>query len=281
MLNRIESILAKWHLRILFYLLICFFLISPFILQIFSKSNTISIEYLLITIFALSSLAIAVIESLRKNGSWKTFGFAIDRFSSDQISNGFLYAVLSIFSVGGVAYLFDYATISQICPYSLSQVLLLTFALAGLEEVGFRGYILQNIYERFGTFPAIILSALSFALAHIQNSDFSIMGFINTALVGAILMTFWIRTKTLWAPLAFHFTWNILYYNVIELKIINLAQSPIAQFLFGFEYGIEEGFLTTLFLLIYGAYFIKRSQESPYLSSIIFKRKYEESKLIS
>ena len=107
------------------------------------------------------------------------------------------------------------------------------------------------------------------------------MAFINTALVGAILMGFWIVSKTLWTPLIFHFTWNFLYYNIILLKKEAFADNSLLKFLFGYKYGLEEGFLTTLFLLGFGLLFLKQTKASPYLEAVWFKRKYEESALIN
>lgn len=99
-----------------------------------------------------------------------------------------------------------------------SDVRLLTAALgvfiAGgiLEELCFRGYLLQNFWESFGLVPAIITSSLLFAALHLGNP--SALASPLPTLAGLLVFALWaccslLWTKSLWLALGAHIAWNL------------------------------------------------------------------------
>ncbi|CAF0861324.1 unnamed protein product [Rotaria sordida] len=70
-----------------------------------------------------------------------------------------------------------------------------------------RGIITE---ERLGSCTALLLSALIFGAAHLINPDSSIISAICTAVVGFVLGAAYIFSRSLWMPIAIHFSWNFM-----------------------------------------------------------------------
>jgi len=88
-----------------------------------------------------------------------------------------------------------------------------------VEEVVFRGYLLQHFSFTRGTRQAILLSSLLWALLHLPNmvsSGISLaplaMGIITFVLIGVALSIGFLHTdNTLWLPLSLHLGYNLSY----------------------------------------------------------------------
>lgn len=99
-------------------------------------------------------------------------------------------------------------------------VLFLIAALA--EEMPLRGYILQNLWEEFGFWPAAIVTSLFFALLHANNPNFGELPWLtvlNIAVDGmwACLAVLW--TRSLWLAWGAHFAWNLFEGPVLGLPV--------------------------------------------------------------
>ncbi|MGE5549299.1 MAG: lysostaphin resistance A-like protein [Bacteroidota bacterium] len=80
---------------------------------------------------------------------------------------------------------------------------------AWYEELFARGYVLQTL-NRFMDFPAAnILSALVFAGLHLGNPGASPMAFGGVLLAGILLGVCFRVSRSLYLPMAFHFSWNL------------------------------------------------------------------------
>ncbi len=73
------------------------------------------------------------------------------------------------------------------------------------EETFFRGFIFAGIGKRFGYAWGAVLSALLFALAHLQLG-----ALVPIFLLGLLLAWLYVRTRSLWACILTHFTYNSL-----------------------------------------------------------------------
>ncbi len=95
----------------------------------------------------------------------------------------------------------------QLTEIAASQDLFtgLTMVIAApvLEEIVFRGIILDGFLKRFPPFHAILISALLFGLAH-----FNPWQFLLAAVLGGLLGWVYWRTRSLWPCLAIHFFAN-------------------------------------------------------------------------
>jgi membrane protease YdiL (CAAX protease family) len=88
--------------------------------------------------------------------------------------------------------------------------------LVAVEEVVFRGYYLQRFLV-LGTWPAVLLSAALFALAHLPEMLFSgipalplAIGLVSWLIFGAALGVGFLRTgRRLWLPYGLHYAYNL------------------------------------------------------------------------
>jgi membrane protease YdiL (CAAX protease family) len=89
-------------------------------------------------------------------------------------------------------------------PGGALVLLTLIVAVAPLvEEVAFRGWMQRPLERRLGPAPAIVLTALLFALAHLQP------GGIPIRLIGGVALGFAVwATGSIWAGVALHVAWN-------------------------------------------------------------------------
>lgn len=85
---------------------------------------------------------------------------------------------------------------------------LLTFFLAVgiaplMEELVFRGLILQRLVMKYGSTLAIILSSLLFGILHFD-------AFLSATIFGTLMCLLFLKTKNLWVPLIVHWTNNAI-----------------------------------------------------------------------
>ena len=85
----------------------------------------------------------------------------------------------------------------------------LVFLMVGLtEEYAFRGYLLYTLADGLGFWPAAIVMAVVFALAHALNPVESRIGLVMTALFSLFAsMVLW-RTGNLWLAVGAHAGWD-------------------------------------------------------------------------
>lgn len=138
-------------------------------------------------------------------------------------------------------------------------LLLWIFVLAAvLEELVFRGYLLQALAE--GSHPLIagFLFCMAFTWAHVDNPDVTVAGVVNIFLAGVVLTVLYFKTRRLWLPIGFHLSWNLCQswlwgFDVSGIAIDDslLVMTPIgADLVTGGEFGLEGSALTTLFFLV-------------------------------
>jgi hypothetical protein len=138
----------------------------------------------------------------------------------------------------------------------LVSSLFMCIVTAVIEEVTFRGYILNNLMEGFNKYTALVISALLFSIAHLLNADISIFPVTNIFLAGILLGATYIYTRNLWFPIGFHLFWNfvqgVLGYNVSggEMPAVLILSYPENNIYNGGDFGFEGSILCTLFLII-------------------------------
>jgi membrane protease YdiL (CAAX protease family) len=101
------------------------------------------------------------------------------------------------------------------------------------EEVLFRGYVLENVREKWGETWAVWVSAVTFSLLHVPNPAFGLLPFINLALFGLAMALYRLHVdrNQLWGVFAIHAVWNWLQQVVFGLPNSGVA-SPVAETLF-------------------------------------------------
>jgi hypothetical protein len=118
---------------------------------------------------------------------------------------------------------------------------------AAAEEVSFRGYPFQRLIEAIGARRAVVVLSALFGAVHLLNPHASLWGFLNTVLVGVLLALAYLRTRSLWMPIAIHFAWNatlglvfgLPVSGLTEFSVITRARAEGPLWLTGGSYGIE------------------------------------------
>ncbi len=86
--------------------------------------------------------------------------------------------------------------------YNLLQLISIILLAPLMEEILFRGILLQRWAVKWGVLPGILASSLIFGCLH-----FNVLGLVNFGLVMALL---YLRTKTLFLPIIFHAVNNLI-----------------------------------------------------------------------
>ena len=84
----------------------------------------------------------------------------------------------------------------------------LLFVMVGFnEELIFRGYIMQNLAEDWGMAVAVLSTSVFFGVAHwIFDADVSLVSIFSIALGGIFVAYGYLVTRSLWLPIALHFS---------------------------------------------------------------------------
>tara|TARA_B100001113_G_C21093838_1_gene615598 strand:+ start:625 stop:1782 length:1158 start_codon:yes stop_codon:yes gene_type:complete len=83
-----------------------------------------------------------------------------------------------------------------------------------VEEVVFRGFVLDVASERYGDWMSIFISAFLFAIIHVEA-----VSVLNAFMGGLIYGYVRIRTGSLWPSIFLHFAWNTHLYLIMILCI--------------------------------------------------------------
>lgn len=134
----------------------------------------------------------------------------------------------------------------------------LLILVAVAEELLFRGYILNNLLQSTNKYPALIISALIFALAHGSNPNFNWLAFVNIFLAGIFLGINYIYTQNLWYAVLLHFAWNffqgpVLGYEVSGTNLPGIFQMDLAgnNLITGGKFGFEGSVVASAVMIIF------------------------------
>ncbi len=164
--------------------------------------------------------------------------------------------VLILVAAGGVS-----LTLSPDPSTSLGALplFLVIFTLAAaLEELVFRGYLLQSLAEGSRRWIAVLLLCIPFTWGHADNPDVTMIGIANIFLAGVILAILYFQTRRLWLPIGFHISWNLAQswlwgFDVSGIKIQDqlFVMNPTgSEYLTGGEFGLEGSALSTVLFVV-------------------------------
>jgi membrane protease YdiL (CAAX protease family) len=128
---------------------------------------------------------------------------------------------------------------------------------AASEELLFRGYPFQRLVEGTNGYVALAISSAIFGSLHRLNPHSTNLSVVNTMLAGALLSLAYLKTRALWLPIGFHFSWNwslaLLGLPVSGVDLIRMPWQAIPAsshiWVHGGDYGPEGGFVATLAIL--------------------------------
>jgi membrane protease YdiL (CAAX protease family) len=171
-------------------------------------------------------------------------------------------------------------------PNILTIYLVNVLIMVIIEELIFRSIGFQILEENLGGTFAIIFTSIIFTSVHLLNPNISIMGFINIFLAGILFGTMYYKSKSLFPMIIFHLIWNLSLSLIIGSKVSG-ANFPkllyqmkyqdtnsFNRIFFGSSFGLEEGLVTTIILIILTIFTIIYFEESPLIMSGKYNREY-------
>lgn len=172
-------------------------------------------------------------------------------------------------------------------PIYYFNILIIILISSIAEELTFRGIIFSAFRDKYGDSLAVLITSLLFSSGHFLNSNFNLFAFINTFLAGILFALIVIKTNQLISSIIFHFLWNFMLVFLLnsplsgfnlDISLLNIIY-PKTSLIFGDFYGLESGFLTTFILIFFIDLSSRIFKESPFITSKLFYRRYNESKL--
>jgi len=171
-------------------------------------------------------------------------------------------AVLISLTVGVVA-LAGQVRITAINPLAaIIPALAMALQSATIEELLFRGVLMRLLNTRFGSLPALIISALIFGGLHKMNPDATWISALAVAIeAGLLLGMAFLASGTLWLPIGIHFAWNFMQSGIYSLRVSGmqlpdgLLSTQISGPLWatGGAFGVEQSAQAVVFCLIASA----------------------------
>lgn len=172
--------------------------------------------------------AIVITHWRRTNQSvWEKFGFTRLNALPD-FAIGVLIGALAMAGIFAAHFLLNLIHLTNDAPDSGAVFLAipLLLALALMEEIVFRGMLLNGlIYLLKRESLAVLLCAILFGIAHIENTGATPVSVVSNALGGVMYSLAFLRTRRVWLAWGLHFAWNYF-------------QGPVFGFLVsGFDFG--------------------------------------------
>jgi hypothetical protein len=206
---------------------------------------------------------------LERRPPFSSVGFSLNDDIMRELGQGLLIGggmmtiiFVTEYGLGMVTLSFKPLTLVEMSRLFGASVFIFVMGAAG-EELLFRGYLFQTMVEGMGKIIAVVAFALFFGYAHWRNPNVTTFSLINVALAGVWLSIAYFKTRTLWFPIALHFSWNFLQNHIYSFPVSGiqfekfqlgtLVQSGPA-WLTGGSFGPEGGALTTVMLVCSGAF---------------------------
>jgi hypothetical protein len=102
-------------------------------------------------------------------------------------------------------------------------------AVAWSEELGFRGYILQNLGEGMGIVWAIAMSCILYGLMHMSNPNSTLLSGVLIAVIGYLRIFGWLRTGQLWLSMGMHAGWNFFQGPIFGFGVSGVASKQLVK----------------------------------------------------
>ncbi|XDD45565.1 lysostaphin resistance A-like protein [Leptospira sp. WS39.C2] len=169
---------------------------------------------------------------------------------------GFLAGMISLSFVVGTKVLFGVSTWAPkdflFVDWMMGFYFLLTvFCIGFVEELFFRGYLLQSFVMEWGEKKAVIITSLFFSITHFIRPIHDLFALIpeilGLFLVGYALSYAWIYTRSLYLPIGIHAGW------VYVVKMQSFFVSPLPHdlhWLFGGE-RLVTGVVAWMFMFLF------------------------------
>ena len=277
-----QPLIKKGWLRVLLFCIVYLFLVSTIsyfipVMIVWIKKGSIQEalttnskelmdgQFLGLTLFIILIISLAAVFVIRKFIDRKSFlSLGFDFAGHFSEAGGGFFLAPALLGIGTLVLYFTKHL--QWTDISFSGTdLFIELGMMGMvaisEEVVFRGYVLNNLLESFNKWIALLVSALLFALYHIDNPGIDIIAMANILLAGILLGINYIYTKNLWFAILFHLGWNFFQgplfgYKVSGFHLNSLLQTELTGDVlltggdFGFEGSVLDGACMIIAILL-------------------------------
>ena len=193
----------------------------------------------------------------------KTLGFKKNKIINSVIIGVICALFILILIVGSIFLLTNgNFSISKNSNYKLVIIIILLFGLQGfIEELIFRGYLMNRIAASKGKWFGVYINSLFFAIFHLANPAISYISSINIYIFCVILSLIFWYTDNIWIVGTLHGSWNIIlgvvlgcYVSGIKISntIFDLKFNSDNILLTGGSFGIEGSIISSIFFIIMG-----------------------------
>ncbi|MBI3896533.1 MAG: CPBP family intramembrane metalloprotease [Acidobacteria bacterium] len=218
-----------------------------------------------IAIFAAAALtATAGSMRLLEHQPFVQVGLVLERRSRSELGLGLVGGIILVSTTSLVAWgvgVIQFQASGTDAASAARLFLPVTFLFmvsATTEELLFRGYPFQRLVEGSNGWVAIAIFSFLFGYLHAGNPHVTRLSVANTIIAGILLSLAYLKTRALWLPIGFHFSWNwmlsLLGQPVSGLMMApmpwKVVASPEYDWLHGGDYGPEGGLLATIVLSV-------------------------------
>ena len=161
----------------------------------------------------LTIVGVLIYRALRR-GEGKLFSLSLKGFNPILILWGFVLVLITGIVIEPVLNLFPESfleLLNQMGAKGGWSVLMLVVLAPIMEEVLFRGILLESVRSKYSSGRAIVVSALMFGVIHIIPQQV-----VNAFVIGLILGYIYVRTESLWPVIIIHALNNAMAYVVMQ-----------------------------------------------------------------
>jgi membrane protease YdiL (CAAX protease family) len=146
-----------------------------------------------------------------------------------DLAGGFLFGGMMMAVVFGVEVALGWVRVlgTEVATAGLSNRLLplpsdlfSLIAIGFSEELAFRGYLLQNLGERYPIWLAAVVSGVIFGAIHFLQSGFNLMFVLSATILTVFLALSRLQTQAIWWAIGWHTGWNWIQISVLGLSTV-------------------------------------------------------------
>lgn len=284
--NSRGTVRSGWKIGLMFSLFISSALLVAFLFNRFSPATPSYVVEMLQNLCEIGAVVFSV--RVVERDSLRNFGFPRRAGALRSILWGSVFGIGSVSVYTIVFMVSGYAKFTRPLSHPLWSPallwLLIVMILVGFgEEMMTRGYTLTLIRRHTGKlWLAVVVSAIIFAILHSLNSGYSTMAVLNLLLFATVAATMYIKSGSLWMPIAYHVSWDYFEGNVFgypnsghNLQSLYAIRQVTLNAITGGRFGPESGLLVTLLLLMALAWITwvyKPRREAPVTEDVRYPR---------
>jgi uncharacterized protein len=268
--NNKQPLINKGWLRVLLFSIFYFLLVDAVALlfQLATGKPTEAdsrLVYFSVAITAIISfVAVWLFRKIIDRQTLASLGFDTAK-KGDHAIVGFFLGILLLCTGSLVLYASGYLQWTGIDfnAQDLFTGLVLMMIVALYEEVVFRGYILNNLLQSLNKWPALLITSVLFAIAHLNNPGITVLAVVNVFAAGLLLGVNYLYTRNLWFAIMFHLSWNFFQGPVLGFQVSGAGTKSIltpelkgATSITGGPFGLEGSVVALILYILAIAAFI-------------------------